>query len=76
MSLIGRVTTINNLILSSSWFAMALWVGSDVELKAYEKVITHFLWLGQGRRKRHRVAEYIIHLLHKDGGLGVLSIQQ
>lgn len=31
-SLIGRATAINNLILSSLWFAIALWVGSDEDL--------------------------------------------
>lgn len=74
-SLIGRVTTINNLILSSLWFVVALWVGLDSELKAYEKEITRFLWSEQGQRKRHRVVEFILYLLRENGGLGVLSIQ-
>lgn len=63
MSLIGRVTTINNLALGSIFYAIALWVGLDVELKGYEKEITRFLWLGQGCRKWHRVVEFILFLL-------------
>lgn len=76
MSLIGRVTTINNLALGSIFYAIALWVGLDVELKGYEKEITRFLWLGQGCRKWHRVVEFILFLLRQKGGLKVLSIQQ
>lgn len=63
MLLIGRVTGINNLVLSSLWFAIALWVGSDAELKGFKKVITRFLWSGLGRRKRHRVAEFVLFLV-------------
>lgn len=61
-SLIGRVIAINNLILSSIWFAIALWVGSDFELKGYEKEITKFMWSCQRRRKKHKVAEFILFL--------------
>lgn len=75
-SLIGRATAINNLILSSLWFAIALWVGSDEDLWAFEKEITRFLWFGQGRGKWYCVAKFIIYLLKQEGGLGVLSIQQ
>lgn len=74
-SLIGRATAINNLLLNSLWFAIVLWVGSDAELRSYEEEITCFLWSGQGRRKRHRVSEYILFLLRQMGGLGVLSLQ-
>lgn len=45
-SLIGRVTAINNLKLSLVWVAIALLVGSDSDLKGYEKEITKFLWSG------------------------------
>lgn len=75
-SLIGRITTINNLLLNSLWFSIALWVGSDSELKAYEKEIIRFLWSRQGWRKRHRVVRAVLYLLRQEGHLGVLSIQQ
>lgn len=52
------------------------WVGIDVNLRSFEKEITRFLQFGQGRRKRHRVVEYILFLLRKIGGLGVLSLQR
>lgn len=67
-SLIGWVIAINNLVLSSIWFAIALWVGSDSKLKGHEKEITKFLRSKQGRRKHHRGEKFILQFLVKVDG--------
>ncbi|KAL3689068.1 hypothetical protein R1sor_015377 [Riccia sorocarpa] len=75
-SIHGRVVIANHLMFGIIWFILPLWAGDRNKMRNIEALILRYIWGGNEVSKaRHRVAEKILHLRRKDGGLGLMSLQ-
>ncbi|KAL3697663.1 hypothetical protein R1sor_011739 [Riccia sorocarpa] len=72
----GRVTIANQIVYGIIWFILPLWAANKSMIRSIETIILRFVWGGnESTKRRHRVAESILHQKKKDGGLGLMSLQ-
>ncbi|KAL3678376.1 hypothetical protein R1sor_021332 [Riccia sorocarpa] len=74
LSIYGRVTIANAVLLGAFWSYIPLWAGDREELQKLEKQVVNFVWSGASMNTRNRAATKIITQRLKDGGLGLISL--
>lgn len=71
LSLDGRVTAANCLILGSIWYILTLWAGDLAFLTKLQKHIEAFVWAGKARVNRNTTTQ-----CKAKGGLGLMLISE
>lgn len=54
-------------------FLIALWNGSESNLRELKRVIITFIWSSQSRLNRHQVSKATLYLPKSRGGIGLIS---
>ena len=73
LSLAGRVVICNQVILSTLWFFVTVWGGSNKVLSNFRGAIRNYLWSGKEQLTRTRVSWWECCLKKKKGGLGLVD---
>ncbi|KAL3684303.1 hypothetical protein R1sor_002325 [Riccia sorocarpa] len=76
LSIYGRITVANAVLLGVFWYLIPLWAGEIEELQKMEKQIVSFVWSGASLETRNRAATKIIVQKTKVGGLGLISLSK
>ncbi|KAL3683570.1 hypothetical protein R1sor_001592 [Riccia sorocarpa] len=74
LSISGRITVANAVLLSYFWYIIPLWAAELDILEKLEKKTVNFVRSGANLDTRHRAATKIIVQQAKEGGLGLLSL--
>lgn len=69
LSLAGRITAANSLILGTVWYIVTLWAGDLSFLSKLQTKIEIFVWAGRSRVNRNSTTQSKVH-----GGLGLILI--
>lgn len=69
LSLAGRVTAANALIMGSIWYIITLWAGDLAFLSKRQRKVEHFVWAGKSRVNRNASTQS-----KSQGGLGLILI--
>jgi hypothetical protein len=72
----GRVIITNNIILASTLFFLVVWPGTVQAIMHIRKLASYFLWAGRETRTLARVAWPILCHRYRDGGLGIIDLEQ
>ncbi|KAL3702291.1 hypothetical protein R1sor_020313 [Riccia sorocarpa] len=71
----GRIVIANHLIYGILWFLLPLWAGGKSKIRHIERLVLIYVWGGnEDSKRRHRVAENILHQKKTHGGLGLMSL--
>ncbi|KAL3698884.1 hypothetical protein R1sor_012960 [Riccia sorocarpa] len=74
LSVFGRVTIANAVLLGALWYYIPLWAGDLENLERIKKQIVNFVWSGASLNTRHRASTKIITQSLSEGGLGLISL--
>ena len=75
LSLGGRIVICNQVLLSTLWFFITVWGGSNKILNKIRGAIRNYLWSGKEQRSRTRVSWRECCLKKKLGGLGLMDLE-
>ena len=73
LSLAWRVVICNQVLLSTLWFFITLWGGSNKILRSNRGAIRNYLWSGKEQLTRIRVSWKVCCMTKKVGGLGLVD---
>ena len=73
LSLAGRAIICNQVLLSTLWFFITVWGGSNKILRRIRGAIRNYLWSGKEQLTRTRVSWGECCLKKKKGGLGLVD---
>ena len=73
LSLAGRVVICNRVLLSTLWFFITIWGGSNKILRSIRGAIRNYLWYGKKQLIRTRVSWKVCYMKKKVGGLGLVD---
>ena len=73
LSLAGRVVICNQVFLSTLWFFITVWGGSNKILRSIRGAIRNYLWSGKEQLTRTRVSWKECCMKKKNGGLGLVD---
>ena len=73
LSLAGRVVICNQVLLSTLWFFITVWGGSNKILRRIRGAIRNYLWSGKEQLTRTRVSWQECCMRKKKGGLGLVD---
>jgi hypothetical protein len=73
LSLAGRAVICNQVLLSTLWFFITVWGGSNKILGKVKGAIRNYLWSGKEQLTRTRVSWRECCLKKKEGGLGLVD---
>jgi hypothetical protein len=73
LSLAGRTLICNHVLLSTLWFFISVWGGSNKILTKIRGAIRNYLWSGKEQHSRTRVSWRECCLKKKYGGLGLVD---
>ena len=73
LSLAGRAVICNQVLLSTLWFFITLWGGSNKILERIKGAIRNYLWSGKEQRIRTRVSLRECCMKKKNEGLGLVD---
>jgi hypothetical protein len=76
LSLAGRRLIVNSILLSTLWFFIQLWVGSDSVLKKIHTSLQEFLWLGADGTPIARMNWNDCCAGRDQGGLGLIDPEE
>ena len=76
LSLAGRIVICNQVLLSTLWFFIMVWGGSNKILKKIRGAIRNYLWSGKEQHSRTRVSWRECCLRKRDGGLGLVDPEE
>lgn len=71
LSLAGRITAANSLILSTIWYVLTLWARDLSFLKKLQTLVEAFVWAGRSRVCQATATQY-----KSRGGLGLIMITE
>jgi hypothetical protein len=73
LSLSGRVTIINQVLLATLWYFITAWHGSRGVLRKITSLMRNFLWSNKEYKTRIRVNWDDCCIKRKNGGLGIID---
>jgi hypothetical protein len=73
LSLSGRVTIINQVLLATLWYFITIWQGSKRVLGKITSLIRNFLWSNKEHKTRIRVNWGDCYVKRKNRGLGIID---
>ena len=75
LSLGGRVVICNQVLLSTLWFFITVWGGSNKILNKIRGMICNYLWSRNMQLIRTRISWRECYLKKKYGGLGLVDLE-
>jgi hypothetical protein len=76
LSFSGRVTIINQVLLSSLWYFVSVWAGSSKIFGKIVILLQNFLWTGKNHQAKVRVNWFDCCAKRSVGGLSILNPQE
>jgi hypothetical protein len=76
LSLVGRIVLCNQVLLSTLWFFITVWGGSNKVLRKIRGAIRNYMWSGKDQFTRTRVSWQECCLKKKYGGLGLVDPEE
>ena len=73
MSMAWRVVICNQVLLSTLWFFITVWGGSNKILRSIRGAIRNYLWSGKEQLTQTRVSWKVCCMKKKVGGLGLVD---
>jgi hypothetical protein len=73
LSLAARAINVNSILLSTTWFFIHIWGGSDKVIRRIRGFIRDYLWSDTVERSQARVRWNDCYTTRLNGGLGIID---